>query len=175
MVRVDQTYYGGTPRKPKKVVTFNLKPNSVFRPRLKRKFLPILKRDTAASTDIAGTKSLSVPRVENKVPSFASSDKTNSAKNSHQQKDLISGIPKDDFASICLKATQDFIVAKEIITNSRTLKSSTSFTLRTKEPLSGTNEIAVTMREFYTSSSLPEHSYKSPEFKPGTHLLEMAI
>ena len=156
------------------MVTFNLLPNSVFIPRLKC-ISPILKREGAVSPDLERRKSPSVPRVEEKMLSFASSHKSNSARNSSQRKNVIPNITKDNFASICLKATQDFIVAREIITNSRTLKSSTSFTLRTKESLSGTNEIAATMKEFYTSSSLPEHSYDSPEFKTSTPLLEMEI
>lgn len=171
---MDQTYYGGIPRTAKKKVTFNLLPNSVVTPPLEC-ISPILKRDKELS-DKLQSKSPSLPRVEKQGLSLnASRGKINTTRCSSQRKLVHLNITNDDFASSCLKAAQDFVVAKEMITNSRTLKSSTSFTLRSKESLSGTNEIAVTMKRFYTSSSLPEHSYNAPEFKPGTPLLQMVI
>ena len=110
--------------------------------------------------------------------SFAPDDKAaaNSVKeSSNQRKSSLPCVTKNDFVNVCLKATDDFIVVKEIITNSTTLNSSTSFTLRTRESLSGTNKIAVTMNRFYTSKTLPEHSLILPEFKIGTTFLQMVI
>ena len=91
---------------------------------------------------------------------------------SQRTKTLGSCDTKDDFASMCLKATQDFIATKELITNSKTLKSLKFFTLRRKDNLLGNNEIAETMNDFYTSASLSDHSKESPVLTP---LLEMAI
>ena len=156
---MDQTYYGGIPPKTKKKVTFNLLPNSAS----------ISKRDNEFPS-IANSGSPSVIQVEQEESKLVLRDEINS-----DITHVLTDVAKDDFASICLKAAQDFVVAKEIITNSRTLQSSTSFTMRKKESLLGTNEIAVTMRKFYTSPSLPEHSHNSPGFKPGTPLLEMRI
>ena len=170
VVRVDQTYYGGIPRKAKKMVKFNLAPNSVFTPRLKC-ILPILKRDGATSPG----KTPIVHRVEENVSSFASSDGITRVRNSNQQKNVRHNVIKDEFASICLQAARDFVVVKELITNSKTLQTSTSFTLRSKESLAETNEIAVKMKDFYTSPNLPEHSYDWSQFKPSTRLLEMEI
>ena len=82
---------------------------------------------------------------------------------------------KGDFATICLQATEHFIVVREMVTNSRTMNSSTSFTFRRKENLCGTSKIAKTMNDFYTSETLAENFAKKPEFKPSTPLLEMKI
>ncbi|KAJ7386258.1 hypothetical protein OS493_010662 [Desmophyllum pertusum] len=144
VVRVDQTYYGGVPRKR----GGNL-----------QMFHRLLRLSTAENEENEPTLSHDV----------SSEDKREDMRN------FSACVTKDDFTSICLKATQEFIVAKEMITNSRTLKSSTSFTLRRKENLSATTEIAETMKDFYTSANLLEHSDNSPEFKPSTPLLEMEI
>lgn len=162
VVRVNQTYYGGIPPKTKKKVAFNLLPNSVISRPLKC-ISSILKRDNKFPS-IANSGSPNVIQVEKKESRLKRAT-------TH----VLTDVPKDDFASICLKAAQDFVVVKEIITNSTSLQSSTSFTLRTKESLLETNEIAGTMRKFYTSPSLPEHSYNSLGFKLGTRLLEMRI
>lgn len=73
---------------------------------------------------------------------------------------------------MCFKATQDFIVTKELITNSKTLKSLKFFTLRRKDNLLENNEIAETMNDFYTSASLSDNSRESPALTP---LLEIEI
>lgn len=139
---MDQTYYGGIPRTAKKKVTFNLLPNSVVTPPLDC-ISPILKRDKELS-DKLQSKSPSLPRVEKQGLSLnASRGKINTTRCSSQRKLVHLNITNDDFASSCLKAAQDFVVAKEMITNSRTLKSSTSFTLRSKESLSGTDRKSV--------------------------------
>lgn len=165
VVRVHQTYYGGEPRKPPKMVKFNLVPNSVFTPRLKC-ISPILKRNGP----VTSCKIPHAPQVD-----VASILTPRDVSNSNQWKSVSDDIYKDEFTSVCLKATKDFVVVKEMITNSKTLKTSTSLTLRRKEGLFGTSGIAVTMRDFYTSSSLPEHSYDEPEFKATTPFLEMVI
>lgn len=165
VVRVDQTYYGGEPRKPPKMVKFNVVPNSVFTPRLKC-ISPILKRNGPATS----CKIPHAPRVD-----VATSLTSRDVSNLNQWKSVIDDIIKDEFTSVCLKATKDFVVVKEMITNSKTLKTSTSFTLRRKEGLFGSSGIAVTMKDFYTSSSLPEHSYDAPEFKATTPFLVMVI
>lgn len=165
VVRVDKTYYGGEPRKPPKMVKFNVVPNSVFTPRLKC-ISPILKRNGPATS----CKIPHAPRVD-----VATSLTSRDVSNSNQWKSVIDDIIKDEFTSACLKATKDFVVVKEMITNSKTLKTSTSFTLRRKEGLFETSGIAVTMKDFYTSSSLPEHSYDAPEFKATTPFLVMVI
>lgn len=162
------------------MVKFNLVPNSVFTPRLKC-ISSILKLDKTTSFDLARWKSTNVSTA---IETFNSRNEENEPTLSHDfssedkredMRTFSARVTKDDFTSICLKATQEFIVAKEMITNSRTLKSSTSFTLRRKENLSATTEIAETMKDFYTSANLLEHSDNSPEFKPSTPLLEMEI
>jgi len=176
---VDQTYYGGAPRKVKKVVQFNLVPNSVFTPRL-TSLSPILKRDKNAAHEAAQVK---CPTFFPAVQTIASSADTHESALQHgahsgqkrehaQVPNLISCGTKVDFASMCFKATQDFIVTKELITNSATLKSLAFFTLRRKDNLLRNNEIAETMNDFYTSASLSDHSKQSPAL---TSLLEMEI
>lgn len=95
--------------------------------------------------------------------------------NSNQWKSVSDDIIKDEFTSVCLEATKDFVMVKEMITNSKTLKTSTSFTLRRKEGLFGNSGIAVTMKDYYTSSSLPEHSYDAQEYNATTPFLKMVI
>lgn len=165
VVRVHQTYYGGEPRKPPKMVKFNLVPNSVFTPRLKCTS-PILKRNGP----VTSCKIPHAPQVD-----VASSLTSRDVINSNQWKSVSDDIIKDEFTSVCLKATKDFVMVKEMITNSKTLKTSTSFTLRRKEGLFGNSGIAVTMKDYYTSSSLPEHSYDAQEFKATTPFLKMVI
>ena len=177
MVRVDQTYYGGVPRKVKKIVQFNLVPNSVFTPRL-TSLSPILKRDKNATHETAQMKCQTFfPAVQ----TIASSADTHGSALKHgdhsgQKRGQVPNFrycgTKDYFASMCFKATQDFIVTKELITNSRTLKSLTFFTLRRKDNLLRNNEIAETMNDFYTSTSLSDHSKESLALTP---LLEMEI
>ncbi|XP_078348044.1 uncharacterized protein LOC144633128 [Oculina patagonica] len=171
VVRVDQTYYGGVPRKVEKMVRFNLVPNSVFTPRL-ISLSPILKRNKNLSREVAGLKSPNASPATESITSGAGKHEPTLGHNIHsgKKRDVMHifspSVTKDDFTSMCLKATQDFIVTKEMITNSRSLKSSTFFTLRRKETLSGTNEIAETMKDFYTSASLSEHSKGSRELTP---------
>lgn len=159
------------------MVQFNLVPNSVFPPRL-TSLSPILKRDKNATLEAAQMK---CPTFFPPVKDIASSaDKHEPAlkhsAHSGQKRDQVPSFracnTKDDFASMCFKATQDFIVTKELITNSTTLKSLTFFTLRRKDNLLGNNEIAETMKDFYTSASLSDHSKESPALTP---LLEMEI
>ena len=175
MVRVDQTYYGGVPRKSKKMVQFNLVPNSVFTPRL-TSLSPILKWDKNASHEATQMKRPTFSPAVEVIASSADKQEPTLKHSAHsgqkQQPTFRSCDTKDDFASMCLKATQDFIATKELITNSKTLKSLKFFTLRRKDNLLGNNEIAETMNDFYTSASLSDHSKESPVLTP---LLEMAI
>lgn len=175
MVRVDQTFYGGVPRKAKKkMVHFNLVPNSVFSPRL-RSLSSIIKRDKNVTQEV----------VQIKCPKFLPDVKMIASKADKQQhalkyrvhsgkktKDDSGKKTKDDFASMCLQATQDFIVTKELVTNSRTLKSLTFFTLRRKDNPLENNEIAGTMKDFYTSASVFDYSKDPSALTP---LLEMEI
>lgn len=175
MVRVDQTYYGGVPRKTKKIVQFNLIPNSVFTPRL-TSLTPILKRDKNATREAAQLKCPTFfPAVEAIARSADKREPTvKHSVDSGQKREptFRSYDTKDNFASMCFKATQDFIVTKELITSSKTLKSLKFFTLRKKDNLLRNNEIAETMNDFYTSGSLSDHSKESPELTP---ILEMDI
>lgn len=157
------------------MVRFNLVPNSVFSPRL-ISVSPILKRDKNSSREVTRQKySYVSPAVQPLTSSIgkhepALSQDVYSGERQEGTRIFTSSVNRDEFSSMCLKATQDFIVTKEMITNSRTLKSSTFFTLRRKEHLSGTNEIAETMTDFYTSANLSEPSEDSRELTP---LLEM--
>ena len=175
VVRVDLTFYGGVPRKAKKMVKFNLVPNSVFTPRL-MSLSPILKRNKNLSRKSSRQQSPDVSAAVESTTSSTGRHEPTSSRNVHSGKKrddmhiFSSYFTKDDFASMCLKATQDFIVTKEMITNSTTLKSSTFFTLRRKGNLSRSNEIAETMKDFYTSGNLCERSEDSRELTP---LLEM--
>lgn len=178
MVRVDQTFYGGFPRKAKKkMVHFNLVPNSVFSPRL-RSLSSIIKRDKNVTQEVAQIKCTKfLPDVET-IASKADKHqhalkyRVHSGKKREQLTSFGPCVTKDDFASMCLRATQDFIVTKELVTNSRTLKSLTFFTLRRKDNPVENNEIAWTMKDFYTSASVFDYSKDSPALTP---LLEMEI
>lgn len=159
------------------MVQFNLVPNSVFTPRL-TSLSPILKQDKNISHEVAQIK---CPNDCPTVEAIASSTEKDepalkySVHSGQKRGDMPAFracATQDDFASMCLQATQDFIATKELITNSRTMKSLTFFTLRRKENLLGNNEIAETMKAFYTSASLSDHSKDSPVFTP---LLEMEI
>lgn len=164
------------------MVKFNLVPNSVFTPRLKC-LSPILKNacNRTASVEVAPLNSPNISLDGTSVNSCAGENKpalcriVTSENKRESMYNFSTCVAKDDFARICLKATQDFIIVREMITNSRSMKSSTSFTLRRKENLSGTNAIAETMKDFYTSTSLNKHSVKLSEFKPSIPLLEMEI
>lgn len=164
-VQVDLTYYGGFPKRIQKRVRFAMIPPRKLGTTTRRSFSPILKQ---ANTE--QDKSNELP------PASSPSAKATSENSiSHPRRNAIARFIKQDFASLCLKATDDFVVVREVITNSCTLHSSTSLTLRTKENLAGTKEIALTMNTFYTSKTLPEYSYILPEVKIGTNFLEMAL
>ena len=159
------------------MVHFNLVPNSVYTPRL-ISLSPILKQDKNLTHEVAQIKCPTfLPAVEaiassadNHEPALKHS--VHSGQPREQVPTFRACVTKDGFASTCLQATQDFIVTKELITNSRTLKSLTFFTLRRKDNLLGNNEIAETMKYFYTSASLFDHSNDSPVLTP---LLEIKI
>ena len=157
------------------MVRFNLVPNSVFAPRL-ISVSSILKRDKNSSREVTRQKysyvSPAVQPLPNSIRKYEPtlSQDVYSGERQEGMRIFTSCVNRDEFTSMCLKATEDFIVTKEIITNSRTLKSSTFFTLRRKENLLGTNEIAETMKDFYTSANLSEPSENSRELTP---LLEM--
>ena len=158
------------------MVQFNLLPNSVFTPRL-TSLSPILKRDKDATHEAAQTKRPTFfPAVETIASSADKHEPTlkHSAHSGQKREPTLRscGTAKDDFANMCFKATQDFILTKELITNSKTLKSLKFFTIRKKDNLLGNNEIAETMNDFYTSASLSDHCKESPVLTP---LLEMEI
>lgn len=165
-VQVEQTYYGGFPKRIQKRVRFAMIPPRNLAPTTLKTLSPILKRANTEQ-DISNEK---------KLPASSPSAKATSKSSiSHPRRNALARFIKQDFASLCLKATDDFVVVREVITNSSTLHSSTSLTLRTKENLAGTKEIALTMNKFYTSKTLPEHSYILPEVKIGTNFLEMVL
>ena len=157
------------------MVQFNLVPNRVFTPRLTC-LSPILKRDKNATREAAPMKCPTffpaVEAISSSADNYEPTLKHSVHSGQKQEPTFRSCDTKDDFASMCFKATQDFIVTKELITNSKTLKSLKFFTLRRKDNLLENNEIAETMNDFYTSASLSDNSRESPVLTP---LLEIEI
>ncbi|XP_031563359.1 uncharacterized protein LOC116298919 [Actinia tenebrosa] len=156
-VKATFTYYGGTPIKKHRKVSFATSPNTVFTPHI-RHSLPIMKRRHDPLT--ADPKDEAISKLNTQFTSFFPrlGWDSNITCQSDTSEWFISPV-SEDLATKCIKAAQDFLIIKEQFTDSETWRTVTSITISRKETRYKMYRVVKGMKSFYTSAEFSLHRY----------------